>query len=86
MLSKRNHPSDLTPWQKECLNIAGPCLWFLLLLLFLFTAENGFLPLFYNADLAPIGTAYSLWFACSSASAVLITPGFEFLLTLLAGV
>lgn len=42
--SKRNHHPDLAAWQRECLNIAGPGLCFLLLLLFSFRAENGFLP------------------------------------------
>lgn len=80
-ISKRNRHLVLTHWQKECLNIAGPGLWVLLLLLFLFTIKNGFLPLFYNASYLQLEQPI----LPGLHAAMLITLGFEFSLSLLAG-
>lgn len=80
-ISKRHRHLVLTHWQKEYLNIAGPGLWVLLLLLFLFTIKNGFLPLFYNASYLQLEQPI----LPGLHAAMLITLGFEFSLSLLAG-
>lgn len=80
-ISERNHHLVLTHWQGECLNIAGPDIWILLLLLFLFTIQNGFLPLFYNASYLQLEQPI----LPGLHAAMLITLGFEFPLSLLAG-
>lgn len=63
------------------MNIAGPDLWVLLLLLFLFALENAFFPLFYNASYLPLEQPI----LSGLQAAMLITLGFEFPLSLLAG-
>lgn len=61
--------------------MAGPSLWVLLLVLFLFTVENGFLPLFYNTSYLQLEQPI----LSGLHAAMLITLGFEFPLSLLAG-
>lgn len=68
-------------WQKELLNAAGPGLWVLLLLLFLFTVENRFLPLFYNASYLRLEQPI----LSGLRAAMLIILGFKFSLSVLAG-